>query len=1446
MKHRVRGHRLSLAAIISTALICGLVQGEAWADPAQSDAATTASDPSHIAPADRETVLGKGWKASSDRAWTTTGDADGFHVLVADEKAGYAWRTAATLAEPGFDTDMWIGNACVTGSGKRAVVAYAPRTFTNKAELMARGAFTAVVDLDSGAVTKLDRQASLAYFSPGCGTGETAVLTQAGGDTKNQTRLLSVDAAAAKVSRTTELAGQVTSAIPVGKDIVAADSARLTRIDAQGRRTPLAHTGQVPFALKADAEGGLVYMDRPAGSKDDGEVKRITAADITRGNADKTKQAVLARGALSKMDVTSSAGGNVFIIGDTKAADPLPKAVQRRPDVPKESQATTGAKSLVTKVAEAGEGDPRKQRGLSTKAAQISLKVVATGKDTSFTVTPKAPAATAIAGTAPSPVLGAAQQSSARAGAVPMAAGLIAEDERYCSVARNDPAKQAMQPKPRQVEWAVDQVINGTLDQNVSRPANWKNLGMPAYQPQSLFPRLALNSGGRIPAQILLGITAQESNMWQASRVVVPGVTGNPLIGNYYGIKYASNGQQSDPWGINWDKADCGYGITQITDGMRMHGKEKDGEVATLSTLQQEAAALDYTANVAAGQRVLADKWNITNQDGLTVNNGDPKFIENWFFALWAYNSGYYPKAAAGNNGGLWGVGFTNNPANPLWKANRTPFLEGPAGTNDYTHAKHPQDWPYPEKVIGWAARPLEGMESPGTMVSGFRPAWWTNAALRTTAKPAESLFCTAANNCDPSKIGPDDKNEPGLGACNRADLKCWWNQPVKWKDCALAQCGNEILRFNDTYKEEADGTAYPPNCTTSGLPANALIVDDVPDGTPIHRPGCSQPKTNSGTFNLDFATPSAKIDFQQLGAGYGGHFWFAHTRQSGAEGDRMKVTGTWKLNQAIDKDAKVWVHLPDHGAITKTANYEIKTKNGWRQKIVSQPGTGNRWVSLGAFRFKGAIPEVRLTTITTDGTGDHDIAYDAVAFEPGTWSRIPDILIPDADPNAPEVNFVDNDKQKQPNPAGLLQSPLKAPQVSPPPFLTAPEDCRQTSQKGVRQCTTRDYNIGKYRQPSTQAPSARAFAADDPIVPWCNDPSVTGYTLTRREGCHKLAVLTRWEKDGKTVGTAVFLVREETFLSNSVSFDQRIFISPMSISPELGAVTLDYWDALCTTNCSSSLSGTWSGLPTWAPAGDSHTATATRTYTWTKPTSGTSENLDRGTVLKFSATSPVVAGAVETKAPSWSFFNEIQCDNNLAVANSTGCVFNRHIPTWSATTSRFPSAAAYYWIMREGIPSHPGSKKYGTPMHRLKDTAAQRKNRDTICNKTGTNPWTAHGSATPDAKGRVQCDEFPFAATQESGGQSLTDGGGCVQLYAQQEADGSWRLHEDERADAPSWTEVCGRASMPGQDNMDAGRGPGLSGFYTTARVLNGGAFYMELPGYEGCNFSEVCIPRP
>ncbi|MGW7820921.1 NucA/NucB deoxyribonuclease domain-containing protein [Streptomyces puniciscabiei] len=134
--------------------------------------------------------------------------------------------------------------------------------------------------------------------------------------------------------------------------------------------------------------------------------------------------------------------------------------------------------------------------------------------------------------------------------------------------------------------------------------------------------------------------------------------------------------------------------------------------------------------------------------------------------------------------------------------------------------------------------------------------------------------------------------------------------------------------------------------------------------------------------------------------------------------------------------------------------------------------------------------------------------------------------------------------------------------------------------------------------------------------------------------------------------------------------------------------------------------------------------------------------------------------------------------------------------------------------------------------------------------------PSTRHRStptdkATPEAtrnspEGR-QCDEFPFAATKESGGQFVASGDECVQLYAQKTAsDGKWRPYPDDRPNvpAPTWQEVCGRASLSAKQNEAAGRG--LSSFYLKARVADNDPFYIKAPSLENCRPDEVCVVQP
>ncbi|GGU20200.1 SGNH/GDSL hydrolase family protein [Lentzea flava] len=976
----LRGRSETVAAAVVAALLVTTVEPASAAtdksiDQAPPPATAASTEPASVPQNKRTEVIGKDWQKSTDIAWTTTGDATGFHVLGARASDGYAWRTVTSLVEPGFEADQWIGNACATASGKKLVVVYAPRTFTNKNHLFERGGFTATVDLETGAVTKLPVHSTIAYYSPGCGNGERAVITQLATESKGKTRLVEIDAAAATATEPIEISGQVTSAIPTKDGIVAADDGRLITVDAKGARH-LAKTSSLPFYLRTDSDGGVVFLDTEGGTS---FVRRLER--VTKNAPVKT----LAKGPLTELGLTASATGKVFITGKADEVKQLPASVARA-DVPKSSTMSVRGELAVTGVQRARTPDQGAVQAdpAASKPVRVEAKVAATGKSAAFTVLPQAQSAV---GSAPSPKLSASGGEMTAAGSP----NSPLDDESVCAIPRSSANIQVYQPTPRQVEWAVDYAVTGGL--NIQREVNWKQSGMTsAWTPQGLFPPIPLEGGGSVPPQVMLGILAQESNLWQASRYALPGVTSNPLIGNFYGVNIYDANPDND-WDIRWDHADCGYGITQITDGMRKAGREKPGEIA-LPANKQLAVAVDFATNIAAGLRILQDKWNQTRRAGMKVNDGDPQWLENWYFAVWAYNSGFNPQ----NGSNPWGLGWANNAANPNYPRSRAPFLE-----NGYADAANPQLWSYPEKIMGWAGHPIEAVVSPGVVASGYAYAWWNSADYRRKVKPDNFLFCVKTlNDCDEnSSFTPDKPDDPStpedestigepVGPCGHRDakgyydLKCWWHNSSTWKSNCTEQCGYSTNRFRDPdVGYQPDGISYPPNCSPIGV-QGALIVDDT--DAPSARSCTRQP--NSGSFNLEFGSDGqgrypSKIDFHQIGAGFNSHFWFAHTNSNDAFGKKMKVTGTWTLNQALSW-ARVMVHIPDHGAHTQQARYEIDLRDGTppRSRFVNQRTERNKWVSLGVYKFAGA-PIVRLSSITQDGLGSEDIAWDAVAFQP-------------------------------------------------------------------------------------------------------------------------------------------------------------------------------------------------------------------------------------------------------------------------------------------------------------------------------------------------------------------------------------------------------------------------------------------------------------------------------
>ncbi|GAA2881643.1 SGNH/GDSL hydrolase family protein [Streptomyces mexicanus] len=1038
--HRAPQHRRrrrSSAAVVTaaTALIASLfTTGSAHAAPPKppkapaqqrSDAsARQRPEPSAVPPKDRDRVLGKGWKSSADRAVTAVADSDGLHLLVADSKDGYAWRTAAVLSEPQLPADTWIGNQCVMDD-HHAAVAYAPRTFTNKPDLMMGGGLTAIVNLDDGSVTKLPFTASLAYFDPTCNpVTHTAVFTAL---REARTRLVTVDTKGATVADTTA-PGEITSAVPTRDGVVAAAGNRLVHVDRAGRTTRLTATRHAPYGIRVSGDGTVSYLDRTGD----------TDADVQTWAAG--RRTTVASGRLTEMNLRQGTDGTVYLTGEADRTEGFTASGIAPLRVPADADVSTRGRLAVDPVVspavhagiahieDAGRGFTRTtttEPAAEETAGRVShvLTVTGTVPGTGRHTRQQAPEPGGTAGGTPSPALTGSPKprlstlstSGTASTATTITADARAHDpvdtDAWCSVPRNDIKTLALQPTPNQVEWAVDMAVRGNLRSGYLTQGGWRaQTGLSTIDPQGLFPRPELVTGGRIPAQVELGILAQESNLWQAESGAIPGQMGSPLaaVDGYYG--HQSGGSLADYWVIHWEKSDCGYGVGQVTDGMRKAGYEKEGETS-LPASTQRAVALDYATNIAASLYILADKWNEVHRSGQTiaVNNDDPAKPENWFTAVWNYNLGFNEKADEQTNGN-WGLGWYNNPANPVYPASRKVFMNTDVDPYAAKDAAHPQDWPYEEKVMGWAAWSIDTGHSyatsgrqdwpgeSGFSSAGFRPAYWngTDDAYfyegsarynRAHVTPPLDTFCNTKNNCDTA----DPPHCPDA-ACY---TQYWWHESnATWKSDCATTCGFENIKYQTLISEPGRGTRLQygaPVC--SGAPAGSLVVDSVPAGTETWG-GC-QPSASKGSFQFTFEpNPAAtgpgfgqyeaKADLHQIGGGYGGHFWYTHTRDAahlGGDGGLMTVTGTWTLGQSLGW-ARVFVHLPDTGAQTQQAHYVVRgVEGGDRDRRINTHYGENTWAELGVYHFTGT-PRVELSNSTEDGTAEDDVAFSSVAFQ--------------------------------------------------------------------------------------------------------------------------------------------------------------------------------------------------------------------------------------------------------------------------------------------------------------------------------------------------------------------------------------------------------------------------------------------------------------------------------
>ena len=871
------------------------------------------------------------------------GDRAGYHLSVGQLLGGVGggktlrWRDLAVLDPEAVQDRSWTGSQCMTGDGRYAAVVVLPSSAANSPSQLAHGGYAYAVDLDSGQVRLIATHVRVGYDTPGCGLAHSAVLTAFDGPDERATTLTIADLAGGS-TRTLRIRGELTSPIPAGGGVIAARGAQLVRVSqvhAQGHVhvAVLRDVPGVPYDLRPLGTGAIDYLVTVPGSQRATLWQRSGGRSRELGFGPRVGTALL------------QAGNRAVVTGL--------RTLARSPDLIRAGSPAgwvVGAASqdgrLLAPLA-VGRGSPTSISSRTTSGRRVS--------EAWSTYRARRWVAPFVSSTGGPRARAAAQQP-------------------VCAVPRLDPTRQALQPSAAQVNWASQMAERGLLTGSLGRPAGFDNMGLPGYSASGDFPPIPLDHPGgdswnAVPRSVFDAIMAQESNWDQASFHALPGIAGDPLVADYYG-----NGANSIET-IDYGKADCGYGIAQVTDGMQARD-------TLFSPAEQVRIAVDYEENIAAGLRILEQTWNDLYQDGILANGGDPRYLENWYFAAWAYNTGIEPNAAHGNTtgctpgpgctgpDGTWGLGWANNPANPAYPPNRAPFLE-----STYADAAHPADWPYQERIIGWMGSPLLEFGSPSYAGPDYNGSNWLNL-------PANNTFCSGVNHCSGAGLGTS-------GNCALGDSECWWHGSANWANCSV-KCATSGYSVSAGSGEPGVRDPHPPTCA-SDLPTSShgppIIVDDQ-NGGPVDLVGCGRSNwTDAGTFTYTYGhgpggDPIGAIDTHQLGAGFGGHILFTHTENG--SNPALINTGTWTPSLPKAQYYDIRVHVPATGAAITDATYVISSGGygGPWSVTVNQAQSREAWLDLGHFGL-GPRATVTLTNRSGMTPGENDVAYDAVAFMP-------------------------------------------------------------------------------------------------------------------------------------------------------------------------------------------------------------------------------------------------------------------------------------------------------------------------------------------------------------------------------------------------------------------------------------------------------------------------------
>ncbi|GAA0977302.1 hypothetical protein GCM10009551_013690 [Nocardiopsis tropica] len=386
----------------------------------------------------------------------------------------------------------------------------------------------------------------------------------------------------------------------------------------------------------------------------------------------------------------------------------------------------------------------------------------------------------------------------------------------------------------------------------------------------------------------------------------------------------------------------------------------------------------------------------------------------------------------------------------------------------------------------------------------------------------------------------------------------------------------------------------------------------------------------------------------------------------------------------------------------------------------------------------------------------------------------------------------------------------------------------------------------------------------DIPEAEWC-DTLDMGILSDRFTQCdRRVRQVLLHDSSGVPVADTYFSFTRRLVLDGTDSFSEYVTVKPYEpVSDDFGQIDMGIVGHECGEGCTVSEPerSDWEGEPSWKP-GETHPAWVKTTHGWDSSTSNAEYLFEPDVTLGLSVQDSDGSWVPSLNTFKWSEedwhqaedLDQIRCDTKF---DDGGCVFLNAAPTYPFNAAKYPQAAAHAWLIQTMAPNQPGSQSADKPLYYMGDSDQNRRNRARICGESGWATNNGHSSALSDEFDDLNCDEFAFASTYNSGGMSADEGGlneavpsdsttgvpngrACFQTFAKEHED---RIHlYNIDGMIPDFTEVCGRSAISGYQNQ--GSMSPFPTFRTDMRILDGDAYWLDPRMNGNCTYTNGGTP--